>query len=76
MADKIRLSDIKELSSLLDNDKNNLENIDVSKLFVNSSKIINWKCENGHTFKEKVSVIYRRKNKCLLRSEKQIKTRL
>ena len=72
MANKIRITDIKELTSLLDNDRNNMENIDVSKLYVNSSKMIYWKCENGHTFKEKVNVIYKRKHKCFFCTGREI----
>ncbi len=63
MVNKIRITETEELVSILDNDRNEIEGIDVSKLFVNSSKMINWKCEKGHTFKEKVTVIYRRKHK-------------
>ena len=66
MVKKIRITEIDELTSLLDNEQNIMDGIDVSKLFVNSSKEINWKCANGHTFKEKVAVIYRRKNKCFV----------
>ena len=72
MAEKIKITDIKELTSLLDNDRNIMENIDVSNLLVNSSKMINWKCENGHTFKEKVSVIYRRKHKCFFCTGREV----
>ena len=72
MAEKIRAIDIEELRSLIDNDRNSMEGIDVSRLFVNSSKPINWKCENGHTFKEKVNVIYRRKHKCFYCTGRQI----
>lgn len=64
MATKIKITEIEELSSILDDEKNSLEGIDASKLFANSAKEINWKCENGHTFKEKVIVIYKRKHKC------------
>ena len=64
MVKKIKVSEIEELTSLLDNDRNSMDGIDVSKLYVNSGKEINWKCENGHTFKEKVNVMYRRKHKC------------
>ncbi len=72
MVKKIKMTEIEELTSLLDSDKNKLENIDVSKLFVNSSTEINWKCENGHFFKEKVNVMYRRKNKCFYCTGRQI----
>ena len=64
MVKRIKLTDVEELKSIIDDERNSIENIDVSKLYVNSSKEINWKCEHGHTFKEKVNVIYRRKNKC------------
>lgn len=72
MVNKIRLIDVEELVAILDNEKNKRDNIDVSKLFVNSSKEVNWKCENGHTFKEEVCVIYRRKNKCFFCTGRQI----
>ena len=72
MVNKIRITEIEELVSILDNDKNKIEGIDVSKLFVNSSKMINWKCEKGHTFKEKVTVIYRRKHKCFFCTGREV----
>ena len=43
MVKKIKLVDIKELTDILDNESNYLDGIDVHKLFVNSSKEINWK---------------------------------
>ena len=58
MLKKIKLTEIEELSVLADNNRNTEEGIDISKLYTNSSKEINWKCKNGHTFKDKVSVIY------------------
>ena len=64
MVKKIKVSEIEELTFLLDNDRNSMDGIDVSKLYVNSGKEINWKCENGHTFKEKVNLVYTRKHKC------------
>lgn len=64
MANKIRITDITELMSIVDDNRNSEDGIDISKLYVNSSKLINWKCENGHIFKEKVNVMYRRKHKC------------
>ena len=50
--------------ALVDGEKNILEGIDISDLFVNSDKRINWKCENGHSFKESVKTVHGRKNKC------------
>ena len=44
MAKKIRLVETEELVRLIDNDRNLMDGIDVSKLYVNSSKEINWKC--------------------------------
>lgn len=64
MAKKIKITDIKELASIIDYERNIEEAIDVSKLYVNSSKEIYWKCENGHCFKEKANTIFKRKNKC------------
>lgn len=72
MVEKIKVLDIEELRLLIDSNRNSMEGIDVSKLFVNSSKPIYWKCENGHTFKEKVNVIYRRKHKCFYCTGRQI----
>ncbi len=72
MVNKIKVIEIKELTVLADNEKNTMDGIDISKLFVNSSKVINWKCENGHTFKEKVNVMYRRKHKCFYCTGRQI----
>ncbi|MBR3593243.1 MAG: hypothetical protein IKL44_01075 [Clostridia bacterium] len=64
MIKEIKISEIDELMSLVDNERNLLEDIDISKVCINSSKAINWKCKNGHTFKEKINVMYKRKNKC------------
>ena len=72
MVNKIKILEIDDLMSLLDNDRNTLEGIDISKLYVNSSKEINWKCKNGHTFKEKINVMYRRKYKCFYCTGRQI----
>lgn len=64
MSDRIKVIDAKELFPFIDFERNNESGIDVSKLLINSSKEIFWKCPNGHTFKEKVTVVNRRKNKC------------
>lgn len=72
MVNKIKVVEIKELTDILDNENNYLDGIDVHKLFVNSKKEINWKCERGHTFKEKVNVMYSRKNKCFFCTGRQI----
>ena len=72
MAKKIRLIETEELVRLIDNDRNLMDGIDVSKLYVNSSKEINWKCERGHTFREKVNVVFRRKYKCFYCSGRQV----
>ena len=72
MAKKIKVNDTIELMSLLDNEKNIIDNINISKLYVNSSKEVNWKCKNGHTFKEKINVMYRRKNKCFYCTGRQV----
>ncbi|MBQ4259293.1 MAG: zinc-ribbon domain-containing protein [Agathobacter sp.] len=72
MVNKIKVSEVDDLMSLLDNDRNTSENIDISKFNVNSSKEINWKCKNGHTFKEKINVMYRRKYKCFYCTGRQI----
>lgn len=72
MVERIRIMDIKELSSIIDVVQNMKDGIDVSNTYVNSSKVINWKCENGHTFKEKVNVMYRRKQKCFYCSGRNI----
>ena len=72
MIEKKRITEIKELASLIDNERNEMEYIDVSKIYVNSSKVINWKCENGHTFKEKVGVMYKREHKCFYCTGRQV----
>ena len=64
MVEKIKLTEYIGLSPLIDYKKNNAECIDVFRLHLNSSTKINWKCKKGHTFKEKVGVMYKRKNKC------------
>ena len=51
MVNKIKVSEVDDLMSLLDNDRNTSENIDISKFNVNSSKEINWKCKNGHSYR-------------------------
>ena len=72
MVKRIRITDIEELSSLLDDERNTIDGIDVTKILVNSAKEINWKCVNGHTFKERVNVIYRRKHKCFYCTGRQV----
>jgi len=69
---KIRITEVDELMALVDSDRNIAEGIDVSRLYINSTKEINWKCENGHTFKEKISVMYKRKHKCFYCTGRQI----
>ena len=64
MVEKKKLTEDVVLSSIIDHEKNNAEGIDVLRLYLNSSTVINWKCKNNHTFKEKVGVMYKRKNKC------------
>lgn len=61
---RIRIVDLKEVSSFIDWEKNASEGIDVSKLYINSSKKIYWRCEHGHTFKESVWAVGKRKHKC------------
>ena len=48
MINRIKLTDKADLMALVDGEKNILEGIDISDLFVNSDKRINWKCENKH----------------------------
>lgn len=72
MAKKIKLIETEELVLLIDNDRNLMDGIDVSKLYVNSSEEINWKCKKGHTFREKVNVVFRRKCKCFYCSGRQV----
>lgn len=74
MVEKIHVLDVAELVSLMDVEKNKLANIDVSRLYVNSSKSISWKCSNGHTFDEEIKIIYRRKNKCFYCTGRQVWT--
>jgi rubrerythrin len=64
MIERVLITEDDKLQILLDTAQNTIENIDVNRISVHSSKVINWKCEKGHTFKEKVNVMYRRKNKC------------
>ena len=64
MKERMLITDVAELHSLLDNAQNAIEHIDTNRISACSSKEINWKCAKGHTFKEKVNVMYRRKNKC------------
>ena len=72
MVNKIKVTEVAELMALIDHDRNMLEGIDISNLYVNSSKIINWKCENEHIFKEKINVIYRRKHRCFYCTGRQV----
>jgi len=69
---KNKITEIEELITMVDNDRNVIEGIDINKLYVNSSKVINWKCNNGHTFRERISTIYSRKNKCFYCTGRQI----
>ena len=69
---KIKVSEVKELIDIADFERNADEEIDVVNLYVNSSVLANWKCKNGHYFKEKVNVIYRRKYKCFYCTGRQI----
>lgn len=64
MASRIRITEIADIAPLIDTEKNRLKGIAYQDLAVRSKTEIYWKCENGHTFKEKVNVVYRRKNKC------------
>ena len=72
MVDKIKITEISELMSIIYYDRNASDVIYITKLYVNSSKVLNWKCANGHTFQEKVSVMYRRKHKCFYCTGRQI----
>lgn len=72
MVKKIKVTEIKELMAFADDDRNAADGIDINSLYVNSSKVLNWKCGNGHTFQEKVSVMYRRKHKCFYCTGRQI----
>jgi len=72
MVKKIKITEISELVSIIDDDRNAADGIDITKLYVNSSKVLNWKCVNGHTFQEKASVMYRRKHKCFYCTGRQI----
>ncbi len=69
---KSLLIEIEELKAIVDCDKNADEGIDISKLYTNSAKEIDWKCEKGHTFKEAVGIMYKRKNKCFFCTGRQI----
>lgn len=72
MVNKIKVKEIEELMSIVDQDRNIEGNIDVSNLYVNSSKLVNWKCEKGHTFKERINTMYGRKHKCFYCTGRQI----
>ena len=60
----IMVEHVKVLMELWDFDNNSKIGLDPKTIPVNSSKIAFWKCKNGHTWTEEVSVVYRRKNKC------------
>lgn len=72
MDTKIKVIDVKELISFIDKEKNEKENIDISCFCIHSQQVVNWICEKGHQFKEKIYVMYRRKNKCFICSGRQI----
>lgn len=72
MNKKIKITEIEELTDILDNERNVKEGIEFAALFVNSSKVLNWKCGNGHTFKEKANVMYKRKHKCFYCTGRQV----
>lgn len=72
MVEKIKLLEINELMEMLDYDSNELDEAMLSRIFVNSARVLNWKCSKGHSFNEKVSVMYKRKNKCFYCTGRQI----
>ncbi len=72
MVNKVKVTEVSELMALIDNDRNILDGIDISNLYVNSSKKVNWKCENSHTFKEKIGLMYKRKHKCFYCTGRQV----
>lgn len=59
------VENIKFLMKIWDVIKNNEIGLDPKTTPVNSCKEAFWKCGNGHFWKEKISRIYGRKNKCL-----------
>ena len=61
MDTKIKVIDMKELISFIDKEKNEKENIDISCFCIHSQQVVNWICEKGHQFKEKIYVMYRKK---------------
>ena len=53
------------LYNLIDFDQNALDGIDLSTLSVCSNRVISWKCNNAHSFKESIRNVNRRTYKCL-----------
>ena len=61
----LMVENIKDLMDFWDTSENNKNGFNPKDIPVNSCKEVFWKCKNGHTWKEKVSRVYGRKNKCL-----------
>lgn len=61
----VMVENIKDLIEIWDFDKNTIVKLDPKTLPVNSCKEAFWLCKNGHSWKEKISRVYGRKQKCL-----------
>lgn len=72
MTKKIKITEVDELMAILDEERNAIDGINITKLYVNSAQVLNWKCNNGHIFKEKVSIMYKRKHKCFYCTGRQV----
>ncbi len=68
----LMVENIKNLMVFWDVSENNKNGLNPKDIPVNSCKVVFWKCENGHSWKEKVSRMYGRKNKCLYCSGRSV----
>ena len=68
----LKIKDINELMEYWDVSQNILLGLIPSEVPVNSKKEAFWACVNGHTWKERITNVYDRKDKCLYCSGKKV----
>ena len=60
----LMVEDVKGLLDIWDYSENSKIGLNPKDIPVNSCKIAFWKCKNGHSWKEEIGIVYRRKTKC------------
>ena len=58
------VENVKDLLDIWDYSENSKIGLNPKDIPVNSCKIAFWKCKNGHSWKEEIGIVYRRKTKC------------